>query len=175
MLKYLSIHPTFADINNVEYNINIETYHLTGTNIMFFIQIKDNIWRIYWLSYYFCHISLTAKPEMPYLFTFREILNLAIEFGRSLPRKHLIPRYFNIDRYARQKYGLISMCILSFDTSTSIQTFTRNSKPITLPLSILRKRVKCLTGKPGDHNRTLMSRYLKSKATGKLSEEWDHI
>ena len=56
---------------------------------------------------------------MPYLFTFREILNLAIEFGRSLSRKHLIPRYFNIDRYARQKYGLISMCILSFDTSTT--------------------------------------------------------
>ena len=42
-LKYLSIHATFANINNVEYNINIETYHLTGTNIMFFIQIKDNI------------------------------------------------------------------------------------------------------------------------------------
>ena len=58
---------------------------------------------------------------MPYLFTFREILNLAKEFGRSLPRKHLIPRYFNIDRYARQKYGLISMCILSFDTSTIIE------------------------------------------------------
>ena len=55
---------------------------------------------------------------MSYLFTFREILNLAKEFGRSLPRKHLIPRYFNIDRYARQKYGLISMCILSFDTNT---------------------------------------------------------
>ena len=86
---------------------------------MFFIQIKDNIWRIYWLSYYFCHISLTAELEMPYLFTFREILNLAIEFGRPLPRKHLIPRYFNIDRYARQKYGLISMCILSFNTSTT--------------------------------------------------------
>ena len=55
---------------------------------------------------------------MPYLFTFREILNLAKEFGRSLPGKHLIPRYFNIDRYARQKYGLISMCILPFDTNT---------------------------------------------------------
>ena len=41
------------------------------------------------------------------------------EFGRSLPGKHLIPRYFNIDQYERQKYGLISMCILSFDTSTS--------------------------------------------------------
>ena len=57
---------------------------------------------------------------MPYLFTFREILNLAKEFGRSLPGKHLIPRYFNIDRYARQKYGLISMCILSFDTNTTV-------------------------------------------------------
>ena len=55
---------------------------------------------------------------MPYLFMFREILNLTKEFGRSLPGKHLIPRYFNIDRYARQKYGLISMCILSFDTNT---------------------------------------------------------
>ena len=54
---------------------------------------------------------------MPYLFTFREILNLAKEFGRSLPGKHLIPRYFNIDRYARQKYGLISMCILSFEAT----------------------------------------------------------
>ena len=55
------------------------------------------------------------------MFTFREILNLAKEFGRSLPGKHLIPRYFNIDRYERQKYGLISMCILSFDTSTTTQ------------------------------------------------------
>ena len=33
----------FADINNVEYNINIERYYLTGTTIVFFIQIKDNI------------------------------------------------------------------------------------------------------------------------------------
>ena len=57
---------------------------------------------------------------MPYLFTFREILNLAKEFGRSLPGKHLILRYFNIDQYARQKYGLISMCILSFDTNTRL-------------------------------------------------------
>ena len=42
-IENLLIHATFADINNVEYNINIETYHLTGKNIMFFIQIKDNI------------------------------------------------------------------------------------------------------------------------------------
>ena len=54
------------------------------------------------------------------MFTFREILNLAKEFGRSLPGKHLIPRYFNIDRYERQKYGLISMCILSFDILNSL-------------------------------------------------------
>ena len=57
---------------------------------------------------------------MPYLFTFWEILNLTKEFVRSLPGKHVIPQYFNIDRYARQKYGLISMCILSFDTNTSM-------------------------------------------------------
>ena len=28
-------------------------------------------------------------------------------------------RYFNIDRYKRQKYGLISMHILLFDTNTT--------------------------------------------------------
>ena len=68
--------------------------------------------------------------ETPYLFTFREILNLAKEFGRSLPGKHLIPRYFNIDRYERQKYGLISMCILSFDTSTISDTALKVSQSL---------------------------------------------
>ena len=77
------------------------------------------------------------------MFTFREILNLAKEFGRSLPGKHLIPRYFNIDRYERQKYGLISMCILSFDTSTSHREaaltihWVQNLPKITLSLTAL--------------------------------------
>ena len=31
-------------------------------------------------------------------------------------------RYFNIDRYERQKYGLISIYILLFDTNTSIHS-----------------------------------------------------
>ena len=43
ILKYLSIQAKFADIDNVGYNINIKTYHLTGTTIVFFIQIKYNI------------------------------------------------------------------------------------------------------------------------------------
>ena len=30
-----------------------------------------------------------------------------------------MPQYFNIDRYRRQKYGLISICILLFDTNTT--------------------------------------------------------
>ena len=80
------------------------------------------------LSYYFCQFSLTAKAETPYLFMFREILNLAKEFGRSPKGKHLMHRYFNIDRYGRQKYGLISICILLFDTNTSIFNGSRKIK-----------------------------------------------
>ena len=38
-----SIQAKFADIDNVGYNISIETYHLTGTTIVFFIQIKYKI------------------------------------------------------------------------------------------------------------------------------------
>ena len=38
ILKYLSIHAKFADINNVEQNINIETYYLIGTTMVFFMS-----------------------------------------------------------------------------------------------------------------------------------------
>ena len=46
MLKYLSIHVKYADIDNVGSIINIETYYSTGTAMVFFSQVKDNIWRI---------------------------------------------------------------------------------------------------------------------------------
>ena len=32
-----------------------------------------------------------------------------------------MPRYFNIDRYGRQKFGLISIYIFVFDTNTTQQ------------------------------------------------------
>ena len=73
----------FADINNAEYNINIETYYLTGTTMVFFIQMKDNITRIYWFLYYFCQLSLMLKQKRHICLRFRNLLNLTKEFGRS--------------------------------------------------------------------------------------------
>ena len=40
---FLAIHAKYVDIDNVGSIINIETYYLTGTTMMFFIQIKGNI------------------------------------------------------------------------------------------------------------------------------------
>ena len=51
---------------------------------------------------------------------FRILLKLVIEFGRSHTGKHLMPRYFNIDRYRNSKYGLISIYIFVFDTNTTV-------------------------------------------------------
>ena len=48
---------------------------------------------------------------------------------------------------------------------------TLDRKPTSLPLSILRKRVKCLTRKLVYQNRTLITTYLKSKTTKKPLEK----
>ena len=56
----------------------------------------------------------------------------------------------------------LQMCVLPW----SMETLTLSSDPPSPHLSILRKRVKCLTGKPTDQNRVLFSRNLRSKLLG---------
>ena len=60
---------------------------------------------------------------MPYLFTFREILNLAKRKSlEGLPKESISCPDISISIDTEgKKYGLISICILLFDTNTIVQ------------------------------------------------------
>ena len=84
------------------YPVSIRIYYQQGVLFLVFVNF---------------HLPLKRKRHI--CLRFGNLLNLAKESGRSPPGKHLMPRYFNIDRYGRQKYGLISIYIFVFDTNTS--------------------------------------------------------
>ena len=87
--------------------------------MLFSIQIKYKIWEIYWFSYHFCQISLTAKAETPYLFTFRETTKPCESVWKLSLRKYPWPD-ISISIDTEGKNMVWYRCILLlFDTNTS--------------------------------------------------------
>ena len=65
----------------------------------------------------FVNFHLPLKRKHHICLRFGKQLKLKKEDG--LTQKTSMTQYFNIDRYERQKYGLISKYIILFDTNTT--------------------------------------------------------